>query len=107
MTYRLSRGEQDKGKERVTFGKKTSDEILEHNRKRMIHVKCLELKDKLEQEGLVDAKNRMMLFIDLFRVGASEIERRVCELSEQLSESSKWDRYTMTHSHLLLLLLFC
>ena len=58
-----SRGEQDKAKDRVVYGKKTSDEILEHNRKRLIHVKCLELKDKLEQEGSVVTKNRFCCYL--------------------------------------------
>ncbi|KAI6659746.1 hypothetical protein LOD99_10679 [Oopsacas minuta] len=62
-----SRGEHDT-KERGLYGKKTSHDIQEHNRKRLVHVKCLELKDQLEREGL----------------SVNEIEIRVKQLSSEL-----------------------
>ena len=46
-----SRAEPDRSKDRGTYGKRTSEEIQEHNRKRRVYVKCYELREQLEKQG--------------------------------------------------------
>ncbi|CEG80478.1 hypothetical protein RMATCC62417_14810 [Rhizopus microsporus] len=53
--------------------KKANAAILEHNRKRQVEVKCMELRIKLEDEGVDD----------------EEIETRVEELREKLLQESQ------------------
>lgn len=86
--------------------RKANPEIMEHDRKREIEVKCLELQDKLEEEGygvLTDEANA-------FRVGPGEIEEKVAALRQKLStqDSAAQDvkRYRtsfQTYPHLLMI----
>jgi serine/arginine repetitive matrix protein 2 len=47
----------DRDQERPhTKARKANPEIMEHDRKREIEVRCLELQDKLEEEGYVGAQ---------------------------------------------------
>ncbi|BFZ65336.1 RNA-splicing factor [Saitoella coloradoensis] len=54
--------------------RKGDKEILEHERKREVEVKCFELRDRLEEEGVL---------------GEDEIEEKVGELRKELLEKMK------------------
>ena len=45
--------DQDLAKFEQTFTKKPNKDILEHERKRQVELKCLELQDMMEEQGLV------------------------------------------------------
>lgn len=78
-----SRGDVSRGSDRVAFGRKPSEDILEHNRKRMVIVKCMELREKLEKQGLSN----------------SEVEANVSKLQSQL-KSEMNSRLLLIVSHL-------
>ena len=60
-------------------------EILEHERKREIEVKVLELRDKLEDEGYVDdSSTSHALGLTTFRVDEDEIDDRCDGLRKKL-----------------------
>ncbi|PVU99291.1 hypothetical protein BB559_000849 [Furculomyces boomerangus] len=75
-----------------SLGRRVDEGILEHDRKRQIEVKCLELSDKLEDEGLDSGEIEKR--VDAYR------EKLLLELSSgKTNESSNLKQYE-THKQL-------
>jgi hypothetical protein len=69
-----------------TKTRKANPEIMEHDRKREIEVRCLELQDKLEEEGYVSfASNHHVVWTGADgRLDEEEIEKKVDLLRKEL-----------------------
>jgi serine/arginine repetitive matrix protein 2 len=68
-----------------TKTRKANPEIMEHDRKRDIEIKCLELQDKLEEEGYLLPRPHKA---DCRRLDEEEIEKKVQQLRQELTKQA-------------------
>ena len=73
-----------------TKSRKPNPEIMEHDRKRGIELKCLELQDKLEEEGYVlsPPSPSPVQRTDYGRFVEEEIEKKVEQLRRELTKQT-------------------
>ena len=73
-----------------TKQRKANPEIMEHDRKRDIELKCLELQDKLEEEGYLPSSPAFspVQRANYGRLGEEEIEKKVEQLRRELTKQA-------------------
>lgn len=82
------RAEDDFGKTERLYNRKPNADLLEHERKRAIELKCVELQDSMEEQGYPD----------------DEVEEKVSELRRKLldeadTKSNKMNKYCRMRVH--------
>jgi hypothetical protein len=83
-----------------TKTRRANPEIMEHDRKREIEVRCLELQDKLEDEGYVPC--HFILGSAYGRLDEEEIEKKVALLRKELTSQAPVGHDVKSYVHLLM-----
>lgn len=87
------RTEEDFKKLDAQINRPPNQEILDHQRKRQIEVKCLEMRELMEQQGyvavIICTIFNTMLIWHIFRYDEEEIENKLIEYREVLKEKAQ------------------
>jgi serine/arginine repetitive matrix protein 2 len=83
-----------------TKTRRANPEIMEHDRKREIEVRCLELQDKLEEEGYIPYQ--LILGSAYGRLDEEEIEKKVALLRKELTSQTPVGHDVKSYVHWLM-----